>query len=223
MKTYLPPENCPNIKAPKLNPEVKAALTEINNKKDFYSEGKQNQLGSGIAALGKAIDLALSSGVNQDIIKCMSDAGRLLCDYHHKESISRRYAIINNLNKETKDTIKNTKIDEYLFGSDLAEHLRSSKAISKSGMELRTQPPPAIDNRGKFKPMPNYQQPAARRGALNVRGAPRSAIAAAEPRANPVPRRPPAPAAPRWQHRDRYPTSDRREPPPPPRHRYTKY
>ncbi|XP_028178029.1 uncharacterized protein LOC114365611 [Ostrinia furnacalis] len=191
LKTYLPPENCPNMRAPKLNLEIKAALTEINNKKDAYSQTKQNQLASCLSALGKALNLTLFKSkedtTSQEIIKSLSDAGRLLCDYHFKESQSRRYAVINSLNKDTRDTIKNTKIDDFLFGSDLADHLKSSKAISKSGMELR---PTTTDNRPKPKPGTSGQASAVRRGTLNARGAPQAP--AAEPRANPVPQRRPA-------------------------------
>lgn len=187
IKTYLPPENCPNMRAPKLNPEIKAALTDINNKKDIYSQSKQNHLASCLSAVGKALNLTLlkSKDVSlQEIMKSLSDAGRLLCDFHFKESQSRRYAIINTLNKETRDTVKNTKIDDFLFGCDLAEHLKSSKAISKSGMELR---PTSTDNRQKPKPVPTGQTSAVRRGTLNARGA--LQVPAVEPRANPIPRR----------------------------------
>lgn len=59
LKLYLPPENCPNMRAPELNLEIKAALTEINNKKDVYSQTKQNQLASCLSALGKALNLTL--------------------------------------------------------------------------------------------------------------------------------------------------------------------
>ncbi|XP_049886981.1 uncharacterized protein LOC126381552 [Pectinophora gossypiella] len=201
LKRYLPPENCTSMRAPKLNLEIKAALTEINSKKDAYSQSKQNQLGSCLAALGKALNIALASDTSQDLIKLLSDAGRLLCDYHHKESQSRRYAIINTLNQQTKDTIKNTKIDEFLFGTDLAEHIKSSKAITKSGMELRPPPPPppppTVGNRQRPKQNVISQPPAVRRGTLNARGAGRAA--AAEPRANPAPRRPPTSATTRDQ------------------------
>jgi hypothetical protein len=117
IKMYPVPENCSNMKAPKLNLEIKAALTEINLKKDSFSENKQSQLSSGIAALGKAMNVALGSNpTSQDLIKYLSDAGRLLCDYHFRESQSRRYSIINTLNKQTRDTIRDTKLDAYLFG-----------------------------------------------------------------------------------------------------------
>ncbi|XP_063386857.1 uncharacterized protein LOC134672832 [Cydia fagiglandana] len=97
IKNYLPPKNCPNMAAPKLNLEIKAALSEINLKKDLYSQSKQNQLSTSLAALGQVLNWALLSNNNmpQDIIKALGDAGRLICDSHHRESLSRRYAILN--------------------------------------------------------------------------------------------------------------------------------
>lgn len=190
LKNYLPPQNCTSLRAPKINLEIKAALSDINNKKDLYSQSKQNQLSSSLAAVGKALNIALTKNSKiQDIIKPLSDAGRLLCDYHYKESQSRRYAAINTLSKSIRDTVKNTKIDEFLFGSDLSEHLKSSKAISKSGIELRKAP---TDNRPKTKPATVTQPFTARRNALNARGAPRAAAAPAGSQVHPAPRRLPA-------------------------------
>lgn len=184
-KQYLPPENCPNIRAPILNLEIKAALLEVNVKKDLYSQSKQNQLSSSLAALGRVLNWALTStnAVPQDIIKTLSDAGRMICDSHYRESQSRRYAILNTLNKSVRDTIKNAKIDEHLFGSALSEHIKSSKAIIKTGSEMKptTWRPP-------YKPTITTQP---QRGALNSRGAPPRVAAAAGPRPPPAPRRPP--------------------------------
>ncbi|XP_063635037.1 uncharacterized protein LOC134805721 [Cydia splendana] len=175
IKLYPVPENCSSLKAPKLNLEIKAALTEMNLKKDNFSENKQNQLSSGIAALGKALTVAFSSNPSsQDLIKYLSDAGRLLCDYHYRESQSRRYSIINTLNKQTRDTIRDTKLDEYLFGSDLADHLKSSKAIEKSGLELKPVYTPRVQS--KVDPAVQHQ-----RGALNSRGASRTAASETRP------------------------------------------
>lgn len=202
IKQYTIPGNCSNLKAPKLNPEMKAALSEINLKKDTFNESKQNQLSSCLTALGKVLDIALASNLNQDIIKPLSDAGRLLCDYHYRESQSRRFTILNSLNKETRDAVKDTKIDEYLFGSELAEHLKSAKAISKSGSEMRYAPAP---QRPQLKP------PAAvlpQRGTLNSRGASRTAATEMRPAPYTTARRP-APSAPAHQQRDR---GRRREP-----------
>lgn len=181
LKQYLPAENCAYMKAPTLNLEIKSALSEVHAKRDSYSEQKQNQMASCIAAIGKALNLALShtGDVPQDIIKTLSDAGRLLCDTHYRESISRRYAIVNVLSKQKRETIKNTKIDDKLFGSNLSEYLKSSKAISQSASELR------------FK----TQRPLQNNTTLNARGAPRAS--AAEPRVYPgQPRRHPPPPPP---------------------------
>lgn len=191
LKQYLPAENCTYMKAPILNPEIKSALSEMNVKRDSYSEQKQNQMASCISAIGKALNLALTQKDNipQEVIKTLSDAGRLLCDTHYRESVSRRFAIINSISKQKRDIIKNTKIDDHLFGSNLSEHLKSSKAISVSASELRF-------NSGKFNQSRLQQNNAARNpgpGTLNARGAPRAA-AAGETRVYPGQyRRPPQP------------------------------
>lgn len=199
LKQYLPAENCANMKAPKLNLEIEAALSPLNVKKDIFSQSKQTQLSSCLSAIGIALNWALTSPKDalphaQSIIKPLSDAGRLLCDSHYRESQSRRYAIINSLNKKTQDSVKNTKLDETLFGANLSEHLKSSKAISQSGAEMKY----SAAQRAPFKPPPPTRKN--QRGALNSRGMPRPA--AGEPRQNPSSRRPAA--APRDQHRDSY-------------------
>ncbi|XP_049865540.1 uncharacterized protein LOC126366474 [Pectinophora gossypiella] len=61
LKKYLTPENCKNLKAPKLNLEVKAALNDFSIKKDSYNQTKQNQLSSALAAIGSALNMILTS------------------------------------------------------------------------------------------------------------------------------------------------------------------
>lgn len=183
-KHYLPPENCLSMKAPILNLEIKAALVEANIKKDLYSQTKQNQLSSSLAAIGQVLNWALASkDVPQDIIKTLSDAGRLICDNHYRESLSRRFAVLNTLNKDVRDTIKNTRIDDHLFGSALADHIKSSKAIIKTGTEMKS-----VVQRPQYKTTAFATQ--RQRGTLNYRGAP-PRVAAAEPRPPPAARRPP--------------------------------
>lgn len=209
LKQYLPAENCTYMRAPILNPEIKSALSDINIKRDSYSEQKQNQMASCISAIGKALNLALTQKDNipQEVIKTLSDAGRILCDTHHRESLSRRFAIVNSITKQKRETIKNTKIDEHLFGSNLSEHLKSSKAITMSASELRF-------NSARFNQPRSQPSNAARNpGALNARGAPRAP--AAETRVYPGQyRRPPAPPAPAPE--PTYASRDYRRAPPPP-------
>lgn len=217
LKLYLPAENCLFMKAPKINAEIKSAIPEAVYKKDAYNESKQNQMASCLSALGKALNLALHQGntIPQEIIKHLSDAGRILCDTHYRESLTRRFNIINSLSKQKRDVIKNTKIDEHLFGADLCNHLKSSKEISKSAAELR----PYKYNNNQASTSSARRPPT----SLNARGWPRAPVAAAEQRAYPQPsataRRPPPPPPPaaRAYRRDAQP------PPPPPRPQQQRY
>ncbi|KAL4714957.1 hypothetical protein ACJJTC_003108 [Scirpophaga incertulas] len=148
LKQYLPAENCTYMKPPVLNPEIKSALSDINVKRDSYSEQKQYQMSS-----------------------CLSAIGRILCDTHYRESLSRRFAIVNSISKHKREVIKNTKIDEHLFGSNLSEHLKSSKAISMSASELRY-------NSGKSNQLRSQPNTSTRnRGTLNAQGTPRATAA----------------------------------------------
>nr|XP_034836267.1 uncharacterized protein LOC117992666 isoform X1 [Maniola hyperantus] len=179
-KQYLPPQNCGNIRAPKLNPLIQHFLSDVNKKKEVFSENKQNQLSSCLAALGQALNKILSSKETQiplDIVKSLSDAGRLLCDFHYRETQSRRYAIINVVNKDLRHTLKNTNIDEFLFGADLADQLKFHKEITKAALDLRNPRPP-------YKPQTATSTP---RGTLNYRGA---LGPASTPRAYPLQRQP---------------------------------
>ncbi|KAI5644183.1 hypothetical protein NE865_03836 [Phthorimaea operculella] len=110
LKQYLPSENCINMKAPILNLEIKAALTELNVKKDLFSQSKQNQISSCLSAIAKVLNWALSSKDSQaqEIIKPLSDAGRLLCDSHYRESQSRRRTS-EIFEGYTKDWLRNEK------------------------------------------------------------------------------------------------------------------
>ena len=58
MKKYPTPKNCPTLKAPALNAEIKSLLG-TGRKKDFYQTVSQNQLGTAIGVLGKALSLIL--------------------------------------------------------------------------------------------------------------------------------------------------------------------
>ncbi|KAF9816540.1 hypothetical protein SFRURICE_010699 [Spodoptera frugiperda] len=118
------------MKAPALNPEIKSALSDNNIKRDAYSEQKQNQIN------WQSTEFSLVTKRECPPI-CHKNIGRLLCDIHYRESLCRRFAILNSLSKQKREIIKNTKIDDHLFGSNLSEHLKSSKAISASASELR--------------------------------------------------------------------------------------
>ncbi|KAH9638609.1 hypothetical protein HF086_002933 [Spodoptera exigua] len=117
-------------------------------------------------------DLEPQENIPQEVIKTLSDAGRLICDTHNRESLCRRFSIINTISKQKREIIKNTKIDDYLFGSNLSDHLKSNKAITMSASKLRF-----TATSGRFNQQRNQQNTYRPTGTLNGRGAPRAPAA----------------------------------------------
>lgn len=120
-------ENCLLFKAPILNPEVKAAVSDLLQKKDFSFAARQEQIGVALSALARAMDTLLTekSDFKQDLIKHINNACRILCE-----------KIFSSLNNKIKNTLKEEKHCEHLFGEELGEKLRATKAIRKSNQEL---------------------------------------------------------------------------------------
>lgn len=144
---YLTPENCKLIDPPKLNPEIKAAVADIIAKRDKAIENKQKLLTTAIACLGEAITLILTAKEkNTTLLKLLTDTARIICECQHADSTTRRNFLLNSVKKEVREQLQNTKIDTLLFGANLAETLKSAKAINKSGTDLK-QPAPKVQNK----------------------------------------------------------------------------
>ncbi|CAH1965157.1 unnamed protein product [Acanthoscelides obtectus] len=139
MKKYPPPENAHNFGAPKLNAVVKQAIVDSVAKRDSRLSCQQAQVGSGLSAIAIVIsDLLKTEGGNAELIEKLSDAGRLLSDVHHTLSVSRKELAILNLNKEWKETLIDSPVDEWLFGEDLEERLKAAKSLQFSSKQLKT-------------------------------------------------------------------------------------
>lgn len=140
IEEYPTPGNCQLFKAPILNPEVKAAVSDILQKKDASLAARQGQLCVVLTALTNAIDILVSekSDTNQTVLKHISNASRLLCDSHYIDTKLRRSFLISTLNNKLKDTLKESKRDKHLFGESLPENLKASKAITKSSQDLKS-------------------------------------------------------------------------------------
>lgn len=67
----------------------------------------------------------------------LMDAERILCHLQHHDSTVRRSFILTSVKKDMKDQLQNTKPDKMLFGQDLGDTLKTAKAISKSGADLK--------------------------------------------------------------------------------------
>lgn len=170
LEKYLVPANCTKIGSPAMNPEIKAAVTEPVLKRDKGIEMRQKQLGGAIAGMADIINKELQSKEkDNEQVKKLMDVCRILCDIQHAESVIRRNFAIFSIKKDLKDHIVNTKIDKFLFGEDLAEALRTAKAVTKSGTELK------IKSQVKqLKPVSNHLNFKAPAPARRQQGPPRS-------------------------------------------------
>ncbi|XP_063365884.1 uncharacterized protein LOC134657665 [Cydia amplana] len=198
LSKYLIPANCVKIGAPKLNPEIKAAISENFAKRDKGIESKQKEMACAISCLSEIITSQLNSKEkNNDLLQKLIDLGRILCDLQYADSVTRRNFILFSLKKDLKDHLANTKIDTCLFGEDLTETLKSAKAMIKSGGEIKATAPK--------QPVAQYRRV-------------RSSVSRPLNRRGPAPRRPPPgpPLPPAPIPRGRAPAPRAPPPPPPP-------
>ncbi|XP_031344366.1 uncharacterized protein LOC116171583 isoform X2 [Photinus pyralis] len=139
IKKYLPPKNCPDLLPPKINPEVKVAVQDGTFRRDIRLSQLQSQLSAAISGVGCVVTNLIKEGSGEHIsyIEVLNDVGRLLSDIYHTESISRRDLIALNLNKDLRDTLKNTCITEWLFGSELDSSIKAAKDLEKSANQLK--------------------------------------------------------------------------------------
>ncbi|KAJ8910168.1 hypothetical protein NQ315_006016 [Exocentrus adspersus] len=142
IQKYPPNKNCTLMGIPKLNPEAKAASTEVSLKRNERLQEIQGQLGASLAALGKVLTklLGVEGGAdsNHSSIEGISDACRLIADLHHQESEVRRKLLLHIFNKDLKEVMTESKVDTWLFGINLGDRIRTAKAMDRSGQDLWT-------------------------------------------------------------------------------------
>lgn len=131
--------NRPLTRAPKLNPEIKTALSALAIKKDHYQYLAQNQLGAGINAIGAALTEVLKAERSTELvvdstkfIERLADAGRILADLHHDMSKTRKSFIVPGLNPIIKLIADESSIDGLLFGKKFSENLKAAKVMEKA-------------------------------------------------------------------------------------------
>lgn len=116
---YPLPANSLYIGAPKINPEIKAALADIAIKRDKGIEAKQIQMASAVSCLGEIISSHLNSKEKDNELlkkkkkKKLMDVTRLLCDIQHNDSTTRKHFILSSLKKDMKEHLTSTKIDSF--------------------------------------------------------------------------------------------------------------
>ncbi|XP_044744223.1 uncharacterized protein LOC123306325 [Coccinella septempunctata] len=132
VKKYPPVENCPWIEVPKLNPEVNVVINELARKRDQRVQKSQNQIGAAITAIAQALNEAVEEeSPNIRLIERLSDAGRILTAVNFEESSLRRGLINPGINDKLKDELNSTAVDGYLYGNNLGEKIKETKALEK--------------------------------------------------------------------------------------------
>ncbi|XP_054012383.1 uncharacterized protein LOC128894573 [Hylaeus anthracinus] len=139
LRKYPPPENCFFIGVPKLNAEIMVSVQEGVIKRDHRIVEKQERIAACLAALGKAISISLKLDSSQklELLEKLSDMGRLLASVHQEDSLARKGLILASLNSSLKNTLSDTSVDEWLFGTDLEEKIKTAKNLERTSKDLR--------------------------------------------------------------------------------------
>ncbi|KOB75474.1 Uncharacterized protein OBRU01_07555 [Operophtera brumata] len=99
LNEYVIPDNCRLLQAPNLNAEISAAVPDMVRNRDKTLKATQQQLGSGITAINRAIDLLLKSDNKVQAMKHLSNGCRLLCDSHYTATQNRIKLVAPSLDK----------------------------------------------------------------------------------------------------------------------------
>lgn len=177
---YELPFNLPELSPPQINPEIAAILSKFALTKDQSYVTAQSQLAKGICAIAESLNTLLETptmpqALHEKMISNLTDSSRILTNLFHRMSLTRRNLIFPLLNKGIKDQIENFPPTDLLFGSDLAEKIKSAKAIESVGKDLKVPvsvPGPssrfkkgggtAITKTSPVQPNLNYRHPARR-------------------------------------------------------------
>lgn len=136
---YGPPINCSILNPPKLNPEIKASLTDPIINRDTRIFAKQEKVTACIAAMGTVLSKLLCGETVErlSLIEVLVDTEKLLIDVQREESLTRKALVLSNVNVSIKDTLNSTSIDEWLFGNQLDEKLKTAKTLEHSSKQIK--------------------------------------------------------------------------------------
>nr|CAH7762543.1 unnamed protein product [Callosobruchus chinensis] len=148
LERYPLPNNCLEMSAPLINPEVSGVLSNPHLRRDEAHLGIQRQLNTGLAALGRGVNIILDDKENipkeikEHLLISLGDAGRILSDLSFNISTMRRNLIMPSLNKTVKDLVASTIPLSFLFGSDIGEKIKEAKIIERAKKDLKPEHTP---------------------------------------------------------------------------------
>ncbi|KAI8433168.1 hypothetical protein MSG28_011204 [Choristoneura fumiferana] len=177
LKEYLIPDNCRLLQAPKLNAEISAAVIDSVRNRDKILVAHQQQLGSGITAINRALNILLNGEDKKSAIQHLSNACRILSDLHTINTNSRIKLITPNLDKNFLHVVQDSVRDETLFGNKLSEKIKAAKAIERQGLQIKKpNPKPSSSqstsnrssNSGNWSGPPRYPSNRGNRGGKKM-------------------------------------------------------
>ncbi len=131
------PTNCKEFASPKVNPEIWKMLPSNAKLSDVKHQQNQQALATGLSAFSIIADLIISKKsempkeIVSTVVKLSIDAANILGDQLQQQNFKRKMEIKKYLNSDYAG-ICSTQIpqSEWLFGDDINERLKTSKATS---------------------------------------------------------------------------------------------
>lgn len=136
---YPAPGNFLDLNPPVLNEEIAQIIAPTSLKRDKYQCHSQDQLKSGITAVGCALNLLLKDGsdLGKLLLPVLTDAGKVLLNLYFTMSLNRKHLLVPQLNKNIKQIAMESKTDVKLFGEDFSDKCKTVKDLEKSARDLK--------------------------------------------------------------------------------------
>ncbi|XP_011858472.1 PREDICTED: uncharacterized protein LOC105556030 [Vollenhovia emeryi] len=128
---------------PKMNGEVISALSKRQSvlKRDDYQVKEQKQVGACLSAIGTGISDLLKArreltASEKEAVSKMADGMHLLADHQYRLSLTRQALVKPCLAFIGKSAANRSTVDDWLFGENFEEGVKSAQALEKTGREL---------------------------------------------------------------------------------------
>ncbi|XP_063990564.1 uncharacterized protein LOC135169456 [Diachasmimorpha longicaudata] len=133
------------VEAPKVNLEILPLLSDMAKKRDSHFVDTQNCVGTALAALGAAVSLMVDppeEGLDEDVFTdYLSHTGQMLADIFYQQTVARKSFITPLFNKTMKPTVDTMLTDEWLYGENLKEKVKTAKEIERASSDIKDKPP----------------------------------------------------------------------------------
>ncbi|XP_059615632.1 uncharacterized protein LOC132261098 [Phlebotomus argentipes] len=129
-----PPKNCLRFEPPVLNQLVKIIMHDAIVARDDKIVKRQQKITSALSAVTRVIVALLKEKALpgwSELMTLLAGAGKLLSDLQHDESVIRRNLVIANVDVSMRDAFQSTTTDEFLFGKDLEETVKTTNEVNE--------------------------------------------------------------------------------------------